>query len=101
MSKVEYKKSSPYSTTKQSSWFLGNLQFRNIPTDSSDKQLVIQSKYNQRPDLLSFDLYGTPDYWWTFMILNPNALKDPIFDFVTGLTLYTALPDRLSRVLGN
>lgn len=32
-----------------------------------------------RPDTVSYDLYGTPDYYWTFFILN-SFLKDGIND---------------------
>lgn len=101
MSKVNYKKSSPYATTSQATWYLGVLNYRSIPRDNTDKAIVLQNKYNQRPDLLSYDLYGTPDYWWTFMILNPDVLKDPIYDFVTGITIFTAMSDRLTKLLGN
>jgi len=101
MPKVNYKKSSPYAKTDQATWYLGVMKYRSIPRDNSDNFVVVQSKYNNRPDLLSYDLYGTPDYWWTFMILNPDVLKDPHYDFVTGITIYTALPDRLSKLLGN
>ena len=100
MSTVQYKNSSPYATTDQASWYLGVLNFRPIPRATTDKFIVVQGKYNERPDLLSYDLYGTSDYWWTFMILNPDVLKDPIYDFTTGIQIYTATKDRLTSVLG-
>jgi len=100
MSKVDYKTSSPYSETQQTSWFLSNMTFRDIPRDGSDKIRTLESKYEYRPDLLSYDLYGTPNYWWIFMVVNPNKIKDPIYDFKAGLTIYTPTPTRLSQVLG-
>lgn len=100
MSKVTYRKGSPYANTPQTSWFLSLLNYRPVPADSSDKLTLIEGKYENRPDLLSYDLYGTTDYWWVFMILNPDLIKDPIYDLKAGMTIYTALPDRLSRVLG-
>lgn len=100
MAVVKYPNSSPYATTDQASWYLAPINFRDIPRAPSDKFIVVQGKYDKRPDLLSYDLYGTPNYWWTFMILNPDVLKDPVFDFQTGIQIYTATRDRLSSVLG-
>ncbi len=100
MSKINYSKASPYATTDQASWYLGILNYRPIARTSTDRFIVVQGKYEGRPDLLSYDLYGKPDYWWTFMELNPDAIKDPIYDFQAGMQIYTATSDRLSSVLG-
>ena len=100
MARVQYKKSSPYANTDQASWYLAALTYRPIPRATTDKFIVVQGKYDKRPDLLSYDLYGTPDYWWTFMILNPDVLKDPVFDFNAGVQIYTAARDRLTSILG-
>lgn len=43
-----------------------------------------------RPDLLAFDIYGTPDAWWK--ILEVNGIYD-IYEFKTGITII--LPDNL------
>tara|TARA_B100000965_G_scaffold238990_1_gene200343 strand:+ start:2223 stop:2525 length:303 start_codon:yes stop_codon:yes gene_type:complete len=47
----------------------------------------IESKHNQRPDLLAFELYGNQRLWWLFMHFNPNIIKDPIMDFTAGKTI--------------
>lgn len=99
MSNVPYKKESPYYGTGQTSWYLGIWNPREIPRDLTDTATIVAAKYAQRPDLLSYDLYGTTDYWWTFMILNPDKIKDPIYDLVSGMTIYTATPSRLTSVL--
>jgi hypothetical protein len=49
--------------------------------------LTISSKYHNRPDLLSNDLYGNPNLWWVFAQLNQDTLVDPLLDFVNGLTI--------------
>jgi hypothetical protein len=100
MATVKYKNSSPYAKTTQTTWFLSTLNYRHIPRDGTDKLRVVEGKYNNRPDLLSYELYGTPDYWWIFMVVNPDAIKDPIYDFVTGLQIYVPTADRLSSILG-
>lgn len=101
MAKTQYKKPSPFYTTKQTSWFLEPINFRVIPRDSSDEIIVLEHKYQHRPDLLSYDLYGTPDYWWIFSVVNQDAIKDPIYDMTTGLQIYVPVADRLTRLMGN
>lgn len=98
---VTYSKGSRYYATQQSSWFLGYYVDRSLIRDASDEPITLDSRYNFRPDLLSYDLYGTTDYRWTFMILNPDLIKDPVFDFVTGLSIFTATLDRLHSSIGN
>jgi hypothetical protein len=56
--------------------------------------------YEYRPDLLAFDLYGDARLWWVFSQRNPNTLKDPYFDFVTGLEIYIPKLEYLREILG-
>ncbi len=100
MSIVIYGKSNRLYVTPQSTWFLGVYVNRGLINDGTDEPITLTSRYNLRPDLLSFDLYGSVDYKWTFLILNPDLIKDPIYDFVTGLSIYTATLDRLRSSLG-
>lgn len=65
----------------------------------SDVTLVLPSKYNRRPDLLAFDLYGKAGLQW--FILQYNTISD-ITEFESGLLL--TLPTRsrlLSEMLTN
>lgn len=55
---------------------------------STDKEYVIESKYNNRPDLLANDLYGTSELWWVLAMRNKDLLIDPIADFTTGTTIW-------------
>jgi hypothetical protein len=98
--KINYPNTSRLYATPQASWFLGLYVSRSFQRDGTDVPITLSSRYNFRPDLLSYDLYGTVNYRWTFMVLNPGLIRDPIFDMVTGLTIYTATPDRLHTQLG-
>lgn len=100
MSKVDYKASSPYYETLQTTWYLSNYEPRDVPRDGTDQIKVLETKYEFRPDLLSYDLYGTPNFWWVFMIVNPDQIKDPIYDFKAGLTIYVPTANRITTVLG-
>ena len=101
MSKVTYRNSSQYAITPQATWFLGNYIDRDIPRDGTDQLITLGMKYSLRPDLLSYDLYSTTDYWWVFTILNPDIIIDPIYDMQSGIIIYIPTKQRLIRILGN
>jgi hypothetical protein len=87
-STVAYSKSSPYYGTGLYGQFLDLMINRPLTKSSSDQLYTIDRVYHQRPDLLAYDLYNDARLWWVFAARNPNALKDPLFDFVTGNTIY-------------
>ena len=55
---------------------------------------TIENKYNLRPDLLAFNLYGDSELWWVFAKFNQDQLSDPIIDFVSGLEIQ--VPERFN-----
>jgi hypothetical protein len=55
----------------------------------NDMFTVITAGQEYRPDLLSYQVYGVPDFWWRLMEV--NGIMD-IFDFKAGLTI--RLPGR-------
>lgn len=54
---------------------------KTFPTASSDKFMVITKGVEFRPDLVSQQAYGTPDFWWK--IMEANDMKD-IYEFKAG-----------------
>jgi hypothetical protein len=84
---AEYKKTSPWFRTPSNSLYLEQIVYRNVPINPDDAEYVIETQYKHRPDLLSYDLYGTPAYWWVFMQRNRSVIYDPIYDFVPGLAI--------------
>lgn len=98
---MSYKASSPYyATGVVDNKFLDVMVDRPIPMDASDVLWEITSTYNQRPDLLAYDLYGDPGFWWVFASRNPNRLLDPLFDFVPGTTIYLPKVEAIRQALG-
>ena len=73
---------------------------RPIPMLGSDIYWNITPTYEYRPDLLAYDLYNDSRLWWVFAQRNPNRLKDPLFDFVSGLGIYLPKQTTLTQVLG-
>lgn len=51
----------------------------------NDKYYVVTPGTEYRPDLVSYSVYGTPDFWWR--IMEANNIKD-IFDFKSGLNIF-------------
>lgn len=51
---------------------------------SRDQVTVISPGMEYRPDLVSFDKYGLPDFWWK--IMEANKMKD-IMEFKAGRTI--------------
>ena len=86
---MAYGPNSPYYLTG-----LVNNQFLDIMIDRpivkgvDDIYWQITPAYELRPDMLAFDLYGDAKLWWVFAQRNPNKLKDPLFDFLTGVGIY-------------
>ena len=95
-----YRKSSPYFLSKQNNLYLETLVMRPVPAEADYFSYNIENQYNHRPDLLSFDLYGTPKLWWVFIQRNMDVLKDPIFDFVPGAQIYIPKKANLEKYLG-
>lgn len=85
------KDSSQYLPTPVKNWYLDIMVPRQVPASEYDDIIKIPPAYDQRPDLLSQERYGTPRLWWVFAVRNPNTLIDPINDFVSGLEIYVPI----------
>jgi len=98
---AEYQKSSPWAKTNYSlNGALSHFQIRTIPAEADDVLYELEPQYIYRPDLLSYDIYGTPKLWWVFAQRNMDVIQDPIYDFIPGTQIYLPKKDNLLRVLG-
>lgn len=97
---AKYRASSPYYNTKQNNLYLELLDIRPVPAESDDFLYTIENQYKHRPDLLAYDVYGSPKLWWVFVQRNMSVIKDPIFDFVPGTKIYLPKKSNLERLLG-
>lgn len=95
-----YTKSSPYNNTNQNKLYLELLSIRPVPAEKDDFKYVIENQYRHRPDLLAYDLYGNPKLWWVFVQRNMSVIKDPIYDFEPGTTIYLPKRSNLEKFLG-
>lgn len=95
-----YSKTSPYYVTELKNDYLDVITFRDIPAEKDDVYFEITNTYENRPDLLAYDLYQESKLWWVFAVRNKSKLKDPIFDMKAGTKIYLPKITTLKRVLG-
>lgn len=76
-----------YKNTPTKDFYLNVWEPRTILPSADDVSFTIDAKYNQRIDLLSYDVYGTSELWWALYVRNLNVLNDPIDDFKAGVTI--------------
>ncbi len=98
MAKIN-KPSSPYYTTPVRDFYLDLWNAREIPPSSADELLIIQPKHHLRPDLLAYDIYGTPRLWWVFAMRNKDILVDPVEDFVAGTTIFIPAKETVESMM--
>ncbi len=97
---TNYKKTSPYFNTNQNNLYLELLAIRPVPAEADDFLYSIETQYKHRPDLLAYDLYGIANLWWVFVQRNMEVLKDPIYDFEPGTTIYCPKKSNLEKYIG-
>jgi hypothetical protein len=97
---VEYSNLSPYFATEMSKGYLDVVSWRKIPAESDDVSFTVTSSYENRPDLLAYDIYGDVKLWWVFAARNPSILKDPVFDLVPGIIIYIPKMSSMKKTLG-
>jgi len=73
-----------YGNTKQNGFYLGYYDPLGITKTDEDYYYIIPTKYDLKPGLLAYDLYGDAQLMWIFSVYNRDILQDPLFDFRAG-----------------
>jgi hypothetical protein len=97
---AKYSNTSPYFDTRQVADYLDILTPRTITAEQDDQSYTIERTYAYRPDLLAYDLYGSPRLWWVFAQRNPDQIEDPIYDFKPGVKVQLPKKENLLKDLG-
>ena len=96
----QYRGDSFYANTKTVDFYLGVWNDDINLSIVGDTTVEIHSKYNLRPDLMAYDLYGSPNYWWVFALKNKDTLIDPVEDFETGLRITVPSKNGIKSLIG-
>ena len=97
---AKYSNTSPYFETSEVADYLDILNPRTLTAADDDQSKTIERTYAYRPDLLAYDLYGSPRLWWVFAQRNPDQIEDPIYDFKPGVTVQLPKKENLLKDLG-
>jgi hypothetical protein len=97
---AKYTTDSPYFNTPMKGSVLGVMNHRTIPAEADDTLHTLTSVHEYRPDLLAYDVYKNSNLWWVFAVRNPNAIKDPIWDFRQGTVFYIPKLINIQKSLG-
>lgn len=97
---AKYSQTSPYFETEEFNDSLDILNPRTVTAEGDDQSYTIERTYAYRPDLLAFDMYGSPRLWWVFAQRNPNEIEDPIYDFKPGVTIKLPKKENVLKDLG-
>lgn len=95
-----YSSTSPYYSSLVNQSYLDVLTLRQIKPLKDDVYYEVGSKYENRPDLLAYDIYGDSKLWWVFAVRNKDIIKDPVYDLVAGVKIYIPKLATLKSNLG-
>lgn len=95
-----YNNTSPYYKTPIVYGYLDVIEFRDIPNERDDILFEVTNTYENRPDLLAYDLYKNSNLWWVFSVRNKRIIKDPVYDLKAGVKIYLPKLSTLKSVLG-
>jgi len=80
--------------------FLDVSKLPSVPKNVADEKVVIDAKYDQRPDLFAFDKYGSSRVWWVVALRNIDTLVDPIKDFKAGTEISVPSKNTVETLTG-
>ena len=95
---AQYKPSSRYNETPIKDFYLDLWVTEKIAESVDDRVIELTAKYDERPDLLAYELYGTPRFWWVFARRNMNILIDPIKDFKSGILIHAPSKETVEKL---
>ena len=98
--KIFRKDSFLINTTDIDGIFLDVNQLPSVPENTNDEPYIIDSAYEERPDLLAYQLYGSSRLWWVFALRNPDIIFDPIRDFKQGVRIMLPSADTINAITG-
>lgn len=72
---------------------------RKIPTNFDDIFVIVSKGNESRPDLISYQVYGEPDFAW--LVMQYNNIVDPVQELLRGTTIRLPTASRLKIYIIN
>jgi len=72
---------------------IGWWERKDLPRSNTDVPFIITTKFNKRPDLLAYEIYGTSRLMW--LVLQYNSIVDINEEFIEGKQLILPLKSRV------
>jgi hypothetical protein len=91
-----------YATTSITDFYLNLAKLptaEELTRNKTPQFITVAPKFQYRPDLLSYELYGNSSYWWLIALLNRNQLQDPIRDLKAGMVLTVLSPSDAKGII--
>ena len=95
-----YRSDSFYASTQTIDFYLDIWDSNVSLSTEGDTEIEIKTKYNLRPDLMAFDMFGSPNYWWVFALKNKDKLIDPVEDFKAGIIITVPSQNGIRSLIG-
>jgi len=89
--------------------FLKNTEFKNFYLDTSQLPSVslavgdrvqVPPECENRIDLFSYQQYGSSRLWWVIALANADIIKDPTWDFKSGMIVFVPRDANLTSSTG-
>jgi hypothetical protein len=84
-------------TVEMNGRYLGWWERTPLTFASDDIIVTLNPRYDQRPDLLAYDIYGKETYAW--LVLQYNNIIDVVEEFTTGTSVRLPSQKRLQAIL--
>jgi hypothetical protein len=82
-------------------FYLDVSKLPNVSTAVGDT-VQVPPECENRIDLFSYQQYGSSRLWWVIALANADIIKDPIWDFKSGMTVFVPRDANLtSTTLGS
>lgn len=88
---VTYDRKSYLRDTSFSDFYLDTASLPSV-SNVEGQYVVVPPECNYRIDLFAYQQYGSSRLWWLIALANIDIIKDPIWDFTSGLTVL--VPDQ-------
>jgi len=65
-----------------------------LPYQDDDITIIVRNEHVDRPYLIAYEVYGTPDLMW--LVFQYNNILDPTVEIISGMELRLPSPSRVA-----